>query len=280
MADSADGDVNTPREAVLAAELARARAAAADEHLAVELRSALAQVGAAKSLTAPEEHEELLGMIVEAAMQVLRASAATLYELDEVNQQLIFAVTRGEHAAPLVGERMPIGHGFAGLAAVTGQAIGTTNPEADPRWAKDFGHKVGYTPQSMLTMPLIRDERVIGVLQLMDKDGGEPFSAGDMALLGLFAQQASLAIAQSHRLHNLSALVRAVLTEAGTPDELTQRAEAFVSHSEESVEFQDTMRLAEMLGEVARHGDSGRQLALDVAAALQRYLRRQPQLSF
>jgi GAF domain-containing protein len=260
----------------LEAEVARLRAAAEDGRFVAELRARLAQAGAAGTLSAPTEYPELLGQIVETAMHVLGARAGSLYLIDEGSEELIFEVALGERAETLRGRRIPLGQGMAGWVAATGQAIAVADVQNDPRWAQEVGRAVGYAPTTMLAMPLLLRDRVTGVLQLLDKHGGQPFDAADMATLGLFARQAAVAIEQSRTVHSLSALLRSAITSLGQDTDFASQAAAFVAHTEESPEYADTMRLAALLGEIARSGDAGRRLALDISGAVTTYLRGRP----
>jgi GAF domain-containing protein len=263
------------RIAELEEEVARLRTQLEDARVVSELRARLAQVGATGTLSVPTEHAALLELIVQAAMHVLRAQAGSLYLVDEDQQALVWEVALGERAAGLVGQRIPLGQGVAGWVAATGQAIAVADVQQDPRWAQDVGRAVGYLPRTMLAVPLLLGDRVIGVLQLLDKDGGRPFDAADMATLGLFANQAAVAIDQSRVMRSLSRLVRAALSDLDEDGSLSARAAALAAHTEESPEYRDTARLAELLSEIARFGDAGRRLALEVNAAIAGYLREQ-----
>src|SRR6266571_4239314 len=264
------------RIAALEGEVAQLRAKSEDDRAAAELHARLAQLGAASVLGAPAEHTELLELIVQTAMHVLRARAGSLYLLDEGTGELVFEVALGERAAPLRGQRFPLGQGVAGWVAASGQALAVADVQQDPLWAKEIGHTVGYAPRTMLAMPLLLRDSVTGVLQLLDKDGGDPFSAGDMATLGLFTQQAAVAIAQSRRMSSLSALLRTLLADQDQQGNLAVQTAAFVADTEESVAYQDILKLARLLGEIARQSDAGRRLSLQVVEAIVTYLHAQP----
>lgn len=281
MPDENAPPVAAARMAELEAEVARLRAQAEDARFVSELRARLAQVGAAGQLAAPSEHSELLEQLVQTAMHVLGARAGTLYLVDESAEELIFEVALGERGEMLRGQRLPLGQGMAGWVAATGQAIAVADVQHDPRWAQSIGRAVGYAPKTMLVAPLLLRDRVTGVLQLLDKDGGQPFSAADMATLGLFANQAAVAIAQSRTVRSLRALLQSALMGLDQQSELhdlAPRAAAFVAHTEESAEYRDTMDLAGMLGEIARGSDAERRLSLDLARAVVTYLRERQQL--
>lgn len=263
------------RIATLESEVASLRGQAENERVADELHARLVLAGAAAALDTPSEHNELLEQIVRTAMQVLRARAGSLYLRDGDGEELTFEVALGERAAPLRGQRFPLGQGVAGWVAATGQALAVADVQQDPRWSAEIARTVGYAPRTMLAVPLLLRDDVIGVLQLLDKDGGEPFSAGEITTLGLFAQQAAVAIAQSGAMRRLSALLRAQLADLDRAGDLAERAAAYAAQTEESVEYRDTVRLAGLLAEIARSGDAGRRLSLEVAGAIGKYLRAQ-----
>src|SRR5262249_14965425 len=133
-----------------------------DESLAAELRARLAEVGAAGVISRVLEHSELLDQIVQTAMYVLGANAGAIYEVDEAKNELVFqSVVGGGGGEKLLGRRMAIGHGMAGWVAATGQAIAVADIPNDQRWAEDIGRETGYTPQTMICVPLILGDRVI-----------------------------------------------------------------------------------------------------------------------
>lgn len=247
-----------------------------DIELIRELRARLVQVGAAATLGAPTEHATLLELVVRTAMHVLDARAGSLYLVDEEGEELVFEVALGERAGTLRGARIPLGQGIAGYVAATGQPIAIADVQHDPRWAQSVGEAVGYQPRTMLAMPLLLSDRVVGVLQLLDKGGGQPFDAGDMATLGMFANQAAVAIQQSSAVRSLSALVRAALTDAGVELDLAKRVAAFAAEEERGDDFREVMHLAQMLGDISRGGDAARRMALGVTEAIATYLRSRP----
>ncbi len=256
----------------LEGEIAELQAEVAENTAAAELRTLLAQLGAVAVLGAPDEHNEILEHIVETAMHVLRAQAGSLYLLDEESGELVFEVAIGEYAAPLRGHRLPLGQGIAGWVAVSGQALSVSDVRQDPLWVDDIARSVGYVPRTMLAMPLYLRDNVIGVLQLLDKDGGEPFSAGDIATLGMFAQQAAITIEHSRSMYSLSALFRMLLTDQDQHGDLVTKMAIFVASTEASAEYHDILKLAKLLGWIAHHSDSSRQMCIQIAEAIVNYL--------
>lgn len=259
-------DAARERIAVLEAEVAHLHVRAAEAQALDTLRARLASVGVLGVMSAPSGHDELLEQVVMTAMRVLRASAGTLYLLDDGTDELIFEIALGEQAAPLRRQRMPLGQGIAGWVASTGQAIAIADARQDERWAREIASMVGYQPRTMLVVPLQFHDTTIGVLQLLDKEGGATFTAADLETLGLFAQQAAVTIAQSARARSLSALLHDYLAGIGGGDVAT-RLEA-------SAEYREVVQIATVIGGLIQQGEAARRLCHEIVGALDTYLRR------
>ena len=89
---------------------------------------------------------------------------------------------------------------------------------ADPRFSAETARSTGYVPRGLMAVPLLRGERVLGVLNVLDRPERRRFSVAELDLLSLFADQAAIA---------LDLLVRARRTQAvldAGPDMLTRVA--------------------------------------------------------
>lgn len=259
--------------AELEGQIAQLRAQVEDNTAAAELREHLAQLGAASILGASDEYNVILEQIVRTALHVLHARAGSLYLVDESAGELVFEVALGERAAPLRGQRFPLGQGIAGWVAVSGQALAVADVQQDPQWAGEIARTVGYLPHTMLAMPLQAHDSVIGVLQVLDAENGEPFSPGDIATLGMFAQQAAVTIEHSRCMSSLSELFRALLTDQDQQGDVATKMAAFVANTEASAQYHDILKLARLLGMIAHHSDASRRMCIEIAQAIVNYLR-------
>ena len=173
---------------------------------------------AAGALAAREAHRPLLQSIVEVARAIFGARAASIMLLDEAAEELVFEAVTGEGEDTLVGRRIPSGTGIAGWVAESGQALVIEDVAADPRFALDEARRTGYVPKGLMAAPLLREDRVLGVLNVLDRPERRRFSVAEMDLLGLFANQAAIAL--DLLLH--ARRVQAAMTDAG--DELADVA--------------------------------------------------------
>lgn len=149
---------------------------------------------AAGVLAAEAGHRELLQSIVEVARAIFGARASSIFLLDADADELVFEAVAGEGAASLIGQRLPSSTGIAGWVLVTRQPLVLDDLENDPRFARDVAESTGYVPKSLMAVPLLHDEEVLGVLQVLDRPQRERFSLQEMELLGLFGNQAAIAL--------------------------------------------------------------------------------------
>ena len=155
-----------------------------------QLRAAVA----AGALSARAGERPLLQSIVEVARAIFGARAASIMLLDETTRELEFAAVTGEGEDTLIGRRIPGDTGIAGWVAESRQALVVEDVTADPRFAADEARRTGYVPKGLMAVPLVREDRVLGVLNVLDRPERRRFSIAEMDLLELFATQASIAL--------------------------------------------------------------------------------------
>jgi GAF domain-containing protein len=155
-----------------------------------ELRSAVA----AGVLGAEKNYRELLQSIVEVARAIFRAKASSIFLLDEESDELVFEAVAGEGSETLVGQRFPSSTGIAGFVLVSRQPLVIEDVLEDPRFSRETAESTGFVPKGLMAVPLLHDERALGVLEVLDRPSDAHFSLAEMELLGLFANQAAIAL--------------------------------------------------------------------------------------
>jgi GAF domain-containing protein len=135
---------------------------------------------------------ELLRSVVEVARAIFAAKASSILLLDEEANELVFEAVVGEGEESLLGMRFPAGSGVAGWVLATRTPLVLEDVGRDPRFAKDVAEDTGYVPQGLMAVPLLHEERALGVLEVLDRQSR--FTLQEMELLGLFASQAAIAL--------------------------------------------------------------------------------------
>jgi GAF domain-containing protein len=278
-----DEDKGREEELVRAREeISRLKRRLADERFAEELKDVLTLAASAGEIASPVAHSRLLEMIVETAAGVIPSRSAALFLVDGEAEELVFEVALGPEAGEVRKFRVPLGHGIAGLVAVSGQPMAVSDAASDPRQAADIAQSVGYRPESILCVPLFYDEEVIGVLELLDREGNPSYSAADMAALGLFANQAAVAIEQSRNQQNLAALLGGVLDSLGGVSEhrregLGEGARSFAEGVEVDPSHRRALELARLVSEISRRGEQEHAACRAILEGFAGYLRSQPE---
>ena len=149
---------------------------------------------AAGALAAEAAHRPLLQSIVEVARAILGARASSIMLLDEPAGELVFEAVTGEGEDDLVGTRLPASTGIAGWVVQSRQPLVIEDVSQDPRFDREAARRTGYVPQGLMAVPLIYEDTVLGVLNVLDRPQRSRFSLAEMDLLELFAHQAATAL--------------------------------------------------------------------------------------
>ncbi|MCK5314169.1 MAG: GAF domain-containing protein [Anaerolineales bacterium] len=252
-----------------------------DNHdLARQLRRLLDAIEVSGRAILPSSNTELLQSIVDAAANIFGAAAASISLIDEAEEVLEFKVAYGVGKEDVVGRRIPLNKGIAGFVAMTGQPIAISDVQQDPRFAQDFAKSTGYVPRSILGTPLISNDRVIGVMEVLDKIDAPSFGMQDMELLGVFANQAAIAINQSQQYDLLGEALIAGLQDLVSEEQdidadAISRALTDTDESDETLR-RDMLELARLINQLSSGGKAERKMCLQVLAAFGNYVQSQP----
>ncbi|MBN1680304.1 MAG: GAF domain-containing protein [Anaerolineae bacterium] len=157
--------------------------------------------------------DRLLQLITENAVHILGTEAGSLLLVDEESGDLVFHVVVGGGGEELIGQHIPAGSGLVGATVQRGTPIIVNDPSRDARWygdiqsgdddisqppASDNGRENNpdddFRSGAILSVPLLVQNRAIGVLQTLNKTDSSIFVQEDADLLATFAGQAAIAI--------------------------------------------------------------------------------------
>jgi phosphoserine phosphatase len=146
-------------------------------------------LGVTSALAAPFDLMTMLGEVVAAAKQVLRADRGSVWLYDAATDELVLEVATG--IAPV---RVPAGAGLVGACAHRREIINVPDCYADSRFDPSVDKASGYHTRCMLTLPLVDHKDVlVGVMQVLNKADGV-FDEEDEALATALAAQCAVAL--------------------------------------------------------------------------------------
>jgi GAF domain-containing protein len=155
-----------------------------------DLRAAVA----AGVLGSEDQFRALLQSIVGVARAIFRAKASSILLLDEETDELVFEAAADEASEALIGKRFPSSTGIAGFVLVSRQPLVIEDVLTDPRFSRETAESTGFVPKGLMAVPLLHEERTLGVLEVLDRPQDSRFTLAEMELLGLFASQAAIAL--------------------------------------------------------------------------------------
>ncbi|MEW6095149.1 MAG: HD-GYP domain-containing protein [bacterium] len=212
--------------------------------------------------------KELLPIIMELTTKLLKAEASSLMLIDEEHNEFVFEVALGEKKEEIKRIRFPISEGVAGWVVKNKQPISIADVRKDPRFSQDrrIDEEIKFVTKSILCVPLLIKNRIIGVVEAINKIGEDRFSKDDLELLQAMANQEAIAIENSHLYEDLKNLffssIKALVTTIEAKDPYTHgHSERVMKYSQAiaqklnlSSDEEETIRLAGLLHDIGKIG--------------------------
>jgi hypothetical protein len=131
----------------------------------------------------------LLSQVLDSAINVIGAEDGSLLVPDEETGDLVFVLVQGESTkTSLIGRRLPARRGIAGWVAENRRGTTVNNVPADERFYPQLDVELDYRTSSLLAAPLLGGNRLLGVIEVINKQDGKLFSTGNLTLLTLMCR--------------------------------------------------------------------------------------------
>ncbi len=167
-----------------------------------------------RDLASTLELDTLLNRIVQAAADITDAKAASIMLYDDTNKQLHFQVATNLDQPMMRGLAIPLEGSLAGWIVTNRKPARTAHAHDDPRHYS-IEQTTKFATENLLGVPLMTKEKVVGVLEALNKCEGD-FTDTDEDLLTVLGAQAAVAI-ENTRLFQQSDLISEFVHELRTP---------------------------------------------------------------
>jgi signal transduction histidine kinase len=168
-----------------------------------------------RDLASTLDLESLLNRIVQAAADLCHAEAASILLYDSVKNEIYFDAATNLSEPMMRGLVVPVEGSIAGWIVSNRLPLIISDTQNDPRHFAKIAKSTNVTTRSMLGVPLIAKDKVVGVLEAINKVQGD-FSPEDQDLLMALGAQAAVAI-ENARLFQQSDLISELVHEVRTP---------------------------------------------------------------
>jgi GAF domain-containing protein len=139
--------------------------------------------------------------IMDRMAEHFRPDAWSLLLVDEATEELYFSLAVGSAADSLKDVRLKLGEGIAGWVAKHGERLIIPDVYTDPRFAKRIDEMTKWETRSIICVPLISKNKILGVIQLINVDK-ESFSDHELFFLQGLCENAAAAIENARELEN------------------------------------------------------------------------------
>jgi GAF domain-containing protein len=163
---------------------------------------------ATERIVSEENLFNLLDQILYNAMSLLRAQGGSLLIRDEDTGELAFVLVHGDLKKQLQGYRLGGDVGIAGWVATHHQPLIVNNPRQDRRFSPQIDEAFNFFTRSILCVPMVTRDKVVGVIQLINKINGDTFSEADITLLSILGHVAAVALEQANSRLEVEEMVR------------------------------------------------------------------------
>lgn len=159
--------------------------------------------------------ESILRKIIHTAKSLTNAEAASILLYNDVHQELHFAAMTNANKEALLHKMIVPKESLAGWVALHHEPIIVQDVKQDKRWFTDVAEKIDFFTRSIIAVPMITQDKLIGVLEVLNKFEGT-FDDQDLEYLSILASQAAVAI-NNTRLFQQSDLISELVHEIRTP---------------------------------------------------------------
>jgi HD-GYP domain-containing protein (c-di-GMP phosphodiesterase class II) len=142
-------------------------------------------------------YKEIRRRAMEATTRLMKAEAGSLLLVDEEKGQLHFDVVLGDKEEDIKTISLNFGEGIAGWVAQHGKPLIVNSPEKDRRFFKGVDEKTEFKTKNIICVPIKVKEKIIGVLEAVNKQDGGRFDEEDLFLFTSLADQAAIALDNS-----------------------------------------------------------------------------------
>jgi len=179
------------------------------------LDSYLRVIEISRDLASTLDLNTLLDDIVRAAADITHAEAASILLYDDMARQLYFQVATNIDEPTMRGLIVPLDKSIAGWIVTNRQSLRIDDAHKDTRFFSDVDQTLSHTTKSLLGIPLITKNKIVGVLEVVNKKRGR-FTDPDESMLTVLGAQAAVAI-ENARLFQQSDLIAEFVHELRTP---------------------------------------------------------------
>ncbi|MCE5194408.1 MAG: sensor domain-containing diguanylate cyclase [Nitrospiraceae bacterium] len=177
-----------------------------DLYIAKKEISFFEEVG--KILTSSKNLNTILVTIMNKTKDMVGAEAWSVFLIDEETGDLVFEQAESnKKTSKMEKYRLKQGEGIAGWVAKEGIPLIVPNVAEDSRFSPEIDRKIHFKTKSLMCVPIRSKDKMIGVLEVVNKADDKTFIQDDLNLLMRLIDQAALTLEKTSLYHKMEELV-------------------------------------------------------------------------
>ncbi len=158
-------------------------------------------------------YDYYLGLI----LNITSTKAGSIILVDDIKvdhkngKDLVIVACKGKGSGKLIGKRIPAGEGIAGFVAKTGKAYLSKDVKKDKRYIERYSEGIGFKTENMICVPLKVSDRILGVIDVLNRKDNRPLNREDLDLLKSLAAQVAVLIENAHLLEKYKIKIKKLL---------------------------------------------------------------------
>ncbi len=164
----------------------------------LDLKSILAEFDllhkVSQQLSEKKDLAVLLDEIIESSKVMMHAEASSLLLYDSKKNKLYFDIVSGDKKIIIDKMEIEMGEGIAGWVAVNKKPLLIEDCYKDSRFNPIFDIKTNFKTKSMICVPMLRNDKLVGVMQVINRESGLKFNNVDVNIFKTLASQCAIAI--------------------------------------------------------------------------------------
>ncbi|MFW2331918.1 MAG: sigma 54-interacting transcriptional regulator [Nitrospinota bacterium] len=161
------------------------------------------------------DHGIFLKFLIDFTVKLLDAKNASILLHDSTSKKLIFMITSGEQTNALKSIELNMDEGIAGWVFTHGIPLLVPSVKEDKRWSSRVAELLDIDTKSIACAPLRQKDKIIGVLEIMDRNDNSPLVEKDLVQLQVLAELISDSLVKQLQLKEATTKIQE-LTEAAS----------------------------------------------------------------
>src|SRR5512133_2621222 len=219
-------------------------------------------VEASQNLASMLDLDALLNSLMNVAADLVDAEEASILLYDQHAHRLYFETTTNAARSPLLQKLFVPEESIAGWVALNRMPQIVNDAYTDERHFEDIDQQTHFHTRSLIAVPLEAKQKLIGVLEVLNKHTGQ-FDAADQEILLALGAQAAVAIENS-RLFQQSDLIAEFVHELRTPMSSIFTASYLLQRPE--IDEQQRLRMAQTIQQETQRLNELSSIFLDLSS--------------